>query len=67
MPVLLWVQLDGSACSARPPTALSFVHTITPVCTGFPLRRLFRVVPAAEYLQHFASDRSHMLDEVGAW
>lgn len=25
--------------------------------------RKFRVIPAALYLQHFASDRSHMLEE----
>ena len=24
--------------------------------------RMFRVIPAALYLEHFASDRSHMLD-----
>lgn len=29
--------------------------------------RLFRVVPAATFLQHFASDRSHMLSVEGSW
>ena len=30
---------------------------------GAPACRKFRVVPAALYLEHFASDRSHMLEE----
>lgn len=29
--------------------------------------RLFRVVPAAVFLRHFASDRSHMWDDEGRW
>ncbi|XP_062579206.1 protein N-terminal glutamine amidohydrolase-like [Saccostrea cucullata] len=30
-------------------------------------QRLFRVIPAAEFLQTFASDRSHMLTQDGQW
>ncbi|KAI1901923.1 hypothetical protein AGOR_G00039420 [Albula goreensis] len=30
-------------------------------------RRKFRVIPADIYLKNFASDRSHMKDESGAW
>jgi len=32
------------------------------ILTILPCRK-FRVVPAALYLEHFASDRSHMLEE----
>lgn len=28
---------------------------------------MFRVIPAAEFLQTFASDRSHMLTKDGQW
>ncbi|CAN0268880.1 unnamed protein product, partial [Phaeothamnion confervicola] len=31
------------------------------------LRQCFRVVAAAEFVQHFASDRSHMRDENSNW
>ncbi|EFN57465.1 hypothetical protein CHLNCDRAFT_13094, partial [Chlorella variabilis] len=30
-------------------------------------RRFYRVVPGALFVRHFASDRSHMRDEAGAW
>ncbi|XP_045171566.1 protein N-terminal glutamine amidohydrolase-like isoform X2 [Mercenaria mercenaria] len=30
-------------------------------------QRLFRVIPAEEFLSTFASDRSHMLDDDGKW
>ena len=30
-------------------------------------KRFFRVIPAAEYLRHFASDRRHMIRTDGSW
>jgi hypothetical protein len=32
-----------------------------------PLRRRYRVVPAAAYLANFASSRAHMVGEDGGW
>jgi hypothetical protein len=34
---------------------------------GFPLRRLYRVVPARELFARFSSDRSHMRTPQGGW
>ncbi|PIO66584.1 hypothetical protein TELCIR_11700, partial [Teladorsagia circumcincta] len=31
------------------------------------VERCFRIIPCADYLSHFSSDRSHMKDENGAW
>ena len=35
--------------------------------TLFPFERKFRVIPGAEFLKTFASDRSHMLTQDGRW
>ncbi|XP_048729630.1 protein N-terminal glutamine amidohydrolase-like [Ostrea edulis] len=36
-------------------------------CLKPEYHRMFRVIPAAEFLQTFASDRSHMLTKDGQW
>ena len=36
----------------------TYVRRLLLICS-----RMFRVVPAAEFIAHFASDRSHMIDK----
>ncbi|VDL72778.1 unnamed protein product [Nippostrongylus brasiliensis] len=46
-----------------------FKESINPAQWNIPPEygRYFRIIPCQEYLQHFSSDRSHMLAEDGTW
>lgn len=54
-----WLHKQSSADAALPVPA-------SPTPSPSPCRRRYRVVSAALFLRHFASDRSHMVDG-GAW
>ena len=50
------------------PCALdSYLAASFPSAASAPVRPLFRLVSAAAYTAHFASDRSHMRREDGSW
>lgn len=56
-----WITDSNSECD----TSLSSLFSLWSLCTLYCacINRLFRVIPAVQFIEHFASDRSHMIDE----
>ncbi|GFO35474.1 protein n-terminal glutamine amidohydrolase-like [Plakobranchus ocellatus] len=74
--VILVYQHGGRSLVFDLDTELSFPCTVKEYATAClgdertlkeEYRRMFRVVPASEFLSTFASDRSHMVNEKGEW
>ncbi len=57
------IDLDDRECVARPVRAW-LAHAFR-AATVASLQPCFRIVPAAEFLARFSSDRSHMRDDTG--
>ncbi|KAI9226606.1 MAG: protein N-terminal glutamine amidohydrolase [Piptocephalis tieghemiana] len=63
-----WV-LDRDSSLPFPSTFHSYVQqTFRPgICLNEKFHRIFRVIPAVDYISSFSSDRSHMLDASGQY
>ena len=62
-----WYVLDVDSTLPFPCPLSTYLQASFPSVAAAHLLPLFRLVPAAAYTAHFASDRSHMRREDGSW
>ena len=62
-----WYVLDVDSLLPFPCPLEAYLDASFPSAAAADVQPLFRLIPAAAYTAHFASDRSHMRREDGSW